>query len=93
MEIKHYNIQVTGMVQGVYFRASTQKMANLYSVKGFVKNKEDGSVYIEAEGGEEALSKFIQWCRRGPNSARVDDLKLEEAGLQNFSSFQIKYRS
>jgi acylphosphatase len=48
--MKHWNIKVTGKVQGVFFRASTKAVADQLGVKGFVKNLSDGSVYIEAAG-------------------------------------------
>jgi acylphosphatase len=57
--MKHWNIKVTGKVQGVFFRASTKAVADQLGVKGFVKNLSDGSVYIEAEGDEFALEYFF----------------------------------
>lgn len=87
---KHYNITVTGTVQGVFFRANTQKVAEILGLKGYVCNQPDGSVYCEAEGEEEILVKFIQWCHHGPDKARVTYVSVSEGPLQNFSSFQIK---
>jgi len=60
-----------------------------YGVYGFVRNKSDGTIYIEAEGPEENLDKFITWCRRGPLWANVIDIHLEDGDLKNYKSFDI----
>ncbi len=62
--MKHMAIRVTGRVQGVYFRASTQQTAVACAIHGFVRNEADGSVYIEAEGEEANLQRFMEWCKR-----------------------------
>jgi len=85
----HKNIKVTGRVQGVYFRATTCDKARELGVKGFVRNEVDGSVYIEAEGDEDALKQFIEWCSIGPGIAVVDKLEVEESVVQNFDTFII----
>lgn len=88
--MKHYIISVIGKVQGVYYRKSTQREALRLGLKGFVKNQEDGSVYIEAEGDEEGLQELVAWCKSGPERAEVSEVKVEEAPLQNFKQFEIK---
>ncbi|HQK38448.1 MAG TPA: acylphosphatase [Bacteroidales bacterium] len=87
---KHINITVTGRVQGVGFRYSAQEEAEELGIKGFVRNMPDGSVYIEAEGEEEDLLRFIDWCRQGPGYAHVKDLLIQEAPLGHFSDFEIR---
>ncbi len=89
--MKHLNIKVTGVVQGVYFRVNTRDEAIKLGVKGFVKNDEDGSVYIEAEGGEELLDTFVAWCHHGKDKAVVDKLTITEGDIKNFNDFTIKY--
>jgi len=88
---QHLNITVTGSVQGVFFRASTQKIANGFHLKGFVKNQPDGTVYIEVEGPPQALEKFTTWCQRGPDSAHVQKLDVSEGTLSHFTGFNIRY--
>ncbi|MBX9853380.1 MAG: acylphosphatase [Cytophagaceae bacterium] len=87
--VVHKNIRVSGKVQGVCFRASTQKKAVETGIKGIVKNEKDGSVYIEAEGTEEQLKSFIEWCNKGPVGARVDKLDTTEGELKDYKSFEI----
>ena len=84
---KRFSITVSGVVQGVFFRASTKAQADELGIKGFVSNQRDGSVYIEAEGESERLKKFIQWCRKGPVNAsveRCDVREMEFSGDQHF---------
>jgi acylphosphatase len=88
--MKHLNIRVSGKVQGVFFRASTKEQANQLGVKGFVRNEPNGDVYIEAEGEEDKLKLFLEWCRRGPSRARVENVKTEEAELKCFLSFEVR---
>jgi len=83
-------IIVSGKVQGVGFRYSALKKANELGLKGFIRNKTDGSVYIEIEGEPEILDHFTEWCRMGPSWAQVNDLYLENIPLSNFVSFEIK---
>lgn len=85
--VKHFNIKVTGKVQGVFFRANTQKEAEKLGLKGFVMNMDDGSVYMEAEGEENKLKVLVEWCKHGPPEARVDLVKTEEAPTKNFKDF------
>jgi acylphosphatase len=86
---KHFKIKVSGKVQGVFFRASTKTKADELSINGFVRNEPDGNVYIEAEGDEEALKNFIEWCRRGPQNARVIKCDVTEDELQKYENFRI----
>lgn len=89
--MKHFNIKITGRVQGVFFRDSTRREANDLGVKGFVKNERDGSVYVEAEAKEEVLNEFVEWCRQGPPASQVDQVDIEEDVLKGFDSFRIAY--
>jgi acylphosphatase len=87
----HLKIEVTGKVQGVWFRKSAQDKADVLQVCGFVENCLNGSVYIEVEGDINALENFIQWCHEGPELARVKDvviLKYED--LKNYTDFHIR---
>lgn len=87
--IHHYNIKVTGKVQGVFYRASTKEKAEELGIRGFVRNEPDGSVYIEAEGSENDLHKFLEWCEQGPPNAMVDEVHSAEGKVVKFGNFQI----
>ena len=86
---KHVTIKVHGKVQGVFFRASTKNKADELSVTGFVRNESDGTVYIEAEGEEEALKKFIAWCHQGPAHAQVERCDITEENVHGLLTFMI----
>ena len=84
---KHINIKIVGFVQGVFFRLTAKEQAEKLGIKGFTRNEEDGSVYIEAEGDKESLDKFIKWCYEGPETARVEKVEVIEGPVKNFTEF------
>lgn len=65
-------------------------MADLLGLKGFTRNEPDGRVYIEAQGDEDILVKFIQWCHHGPDKAEVTHVSVSEGELQQFENFEIR---
>ncbi len=86
------SVIVKGLVQGVCFRHYTQKTAILYNVTGWVRNRTDGNVEGCFEGEEENVKALIDWCRTGPDWARVDDVEVETAPFQGeFRSFNIRF--
>lgn len=89
--MKCYRIRAAGRVQGVFFRASTKEFADKLGISGWVKNEPDGSVLIEAEGSDESLDRFIDWCKSGPPMSVVEELKYEEIPTQSFKKFRITY--
>ena len=60
------HVIVSGMVQGVGFRYYALREAERAGVSGWVRNRRDGTVEIEAQGEEEALEAFLAAVRRGP---------------------------
>ena len=72
------------------FRFHTRKLAQQIGIHGFVKNEMDGSVYVEAEAGEELLDQFILWCHKGPGWARVDEVKIQDSLVQGYDGFVVK---
>ena len=84
-------IKVSGLVQGVFFRYNTKKMAEKLGLNGFVKNEPDGSVCIVAEGKENNLKNLIKWCYNGSRLAVVEkvDISWEEA-REEFTKFEIR---
>lgn len=88
--MKRYNLTIHGKVQGVFYRASAKEKAEELGLKGIVENKPDGTVYAEAEGDEEALEQFVQWCEDGPPAAKPTKVEKEEAPLKHYSQFTIE---
>ncbi|MBI2355768.1 MAG: acylphosphatase [Candidatus Doudnabacteria bacterium] len=86
--LKHYNIRIFGDVVGVNFRLYAREKASELGVTGFARNESDGTVFIEAEGSDEALDRFVEWCRVGPKHARVDRVEVSERELKGYNDFQ-----
>jgi acylphosphatase len=90
-QMKRLKIKISGRVQGVAFRHKAQVKARELGIKGFIKNLEDDSVYIEAEARETELNEFVLWCRQGPDPARVEDIETEVIAVKNDGDFRIRY--
>jgi len=87
--MKHFNIAIYGLVQGVFFRATTKAVADQLGIKGLVKNMPDGSVYVEAEGKPLPLEHFLDWCHEGPEKAKVEKVESSEGELKNYRNFEV----
>ena len=70
--------RVEGLVQGVFYRASTQEQANKYSLTGYARNLPDGSVEVLACGEVQAVAALCDWLWQGPIHARVDSVECVE---------------
>lgn len=88
---KHLNVTVKGRVQGVGFRAFVKRKAAETGIKGTVKNLKDGTVFIEAEGEELQLDKFIEMCSSGPPLSSVETVDTSEGSMIHYTSFAIVY--
>lgn len=83
---------VYGRVQGVGFRAATQREAARLGVTGWVANRWDGAVRVVAEGPDEALRRLLTWLHHGPPSAHVDRVDVAwEEGTGEFRGFQVRH--
>lgn len=69
-------LRITGRVQGVGYRASLAQMARSHGLRGWVRNRLDGSVEAVLVGPEDACDAVIVWARRGPPLARVDEVQV-----------------
>jgi acylphosphatase len=90
MKIRHYRIVVKGRVQGVGFRYNAQAVAHKFNLTGYVRNQHDRSVLLHAEGKEEDLERFIDWCNTGPRLAEVGELIAEELKPEGFKTFEVR---
>lgn len=86
------SVVISGKVQGVFFRADTQKAARGFGVAGWVRNKADGTVEALIEGLREDVEALIAWCYKGSPMSRVDqvDVKWKEY-TGKFSRFDVTY--
>lgn len=88
--MKHYKIIVRGRVQGVGFRYTTKQVALSNNIKGYVSNQMDRSVLIHAEGKDTDIDHFVNWCRNGPDWARVEGINISECPATGYDSFSIR---
>ncbi len=84
---KHF--LVTGLVQGVWFRANTKTEADQLGVTGWVRNLSDGRVEVMICGTVSQVEQMEAWLQHGPERARVDQLDVESASWREYAGFMI----
>ena len=90
--MKRLHLIISGQVQGVGFRAATQREATRLGLKGWVKNLSNGNVESVVEGNEKLLKDFEQWCRQGPPMSEVIDVKTRELpATGEFTNFSFRF--
>ncbi len=90
MATKCVHISIRGRVTGVFFRAAAQREARRLGVTGWVRNRNDASIEILAEGDEDAVKEMIGWAHHGPSAARVDNVDVRYRSFSgDYSDFQI----
>ena len=76
-------LRVTGKVQGVGYRDWTARTGRKFGLRGWVRNRTDGSVEVLIAGEEAAVAAMIDACRRGPSLARVETIDVQPADADN----------
>lgn len=90
--MKRIRVCVSGIVQGVFFRAATKRVAADLNITGWVRNTDDGRVEAVFEGEDAPLEKMIAWCRTGPRGARVEEVTVHEENYTGkFPDFTIRH--
>jgi acylphosphatase len=85
-------VVISGKVQGVYFRAETQRAAMDRKVNGWVKNRPDGTVEALFEGDEAAVNSILEWCWQGSRFSRVAHVEIQWGNFTgDFDRFEIIY--
>jgi acylphosphatase len=81
---------VHGMVQGVGFRFFAQRSARALGVRGWVRNRADGTVESLVEGDEAAVTEYLARLGKGPLGSRVDDVEVERVDAQGTEGFEVR---
>jgi DNA ligase D-like protein (predicted 3'-phosphoesterase) len=81
---------VRGNVQGVGFRYATMERANELGVLGWVRNEDDGTVLVHAEGPDEKVDALVEWLGDGPPGAEVDELDVEPGKVEGHEQFAVR---
>jgi acylphosphatase len=83
---------VSGYVQGVFFRAFVSRQAEELDLTGYVRNRRDGTVEVQAEGEKAKLEKLVGYLKVGPSGARVEQVAANWSEYSgNYSGFSIRY--
>lgn len=86
---KATRIYIYGTVQGTFFRIFVKKNADDLNLKGYVRNKEDGSVEAWFEGDSKDIERMIELCKKGPEHSIIKRLDIIEESLQGLKEFKI----
>ena len=81
-------LRIHGEVQGVFYRAWSAETARGLGVRGWVRNRRDGTVEMLVEGEEEAVQRLIALCREGPPAARVERIDVEDTAEEAPAGFE-----
>jgi acylphosphatase len=84
------HVVVTGRVQGVFFRVETRNRARSLGLGGWVRNNGDGSVEAVFEGADERVESMVEWCRRGPAHADVEDVQVAWEDPRGDTEFAVQ---
>ena len=81
---------VTGKVQGVGYRIWAERAATALGIRGWVRNRSDGSVELVATGTESAVGALIEACRDGPRGATVTDIAITDVADDSSQGFSTR---
>ncbi len=92
MDNSRAHLVITGLVQGVWYRAYTERTANALGLTGWVGNMPDGSVEAVMEGSRAAIDMAVLECKKGSQGSRVDSVEVTyEEPTEEFDSFIIRH--
>ena len=84
------HVLIHGRVQGVGFRAWVHHHAELHGLKGWVRNRRDGSVEAVLEGAADGVEAVVRVCERGPRGASVERIEVSEESPEGLSGFEVR---
>ena len=77
-------------MQGVFFRETARRMAASRGVAGWIRNRSDGTVEAVFEGEDEAVDAMVEFCRRGPRGAEVEDVRVRDEEPEGLEGFEVR---
>ena len=81
---------MSGLVQGVFFRDATRRLAQRHGVSGWVANRADGAVEAVFEGEADAVERLVAFSREGPRGAQVDSVEVTEEEPEDLAGFSVR---
>lgn len=90
--MKAIKIKVYGRVQGVNFRVGVKTFCDKKEIDGYVLNRENGSVFIFAQGSSVSLLELVSWVKESPGFCKVEGIEQESCSVKKeFEGFRIRY--
>jgi acylphosphatase len=89
--MRRVRVEVSGQVQGVFFRKGCADEARRRGVAGFVRNMPEGGVEAAFEGNDADVDAMVHWCRRGTDWADVDSVQVQEEQPKGETGFTIEH--
>ncbi|MEP6926576.1 MAG: acylphosphatase [Ginsengibacter sp.] len=86
--MKTAHLEITGKVQGVFFRAKAKEIAEIKKISGWIRNTDD-KVEAYISGDDKAVEEFILWCKHGPEKAKVKNVLVNYSDLKKFDKFEV----
>jgi DNA ligase D-like protein (predicted 3'-phosphoesterase) len=87
---KGVRARVRGRAQGIGFREAAVARAGELGVLGWVRNEDDGTVLVHAEGPDEAVDALLEWLGKGPRGAAVEEVEVEKGKVEGHEQFAIR---
>jgi len=91
MSVVRCRVIVSGRVQGVFFRDSCRSTARGFGIRGWVRNRSEGTLELVAEGPRERVDQFLDWCRQGPPRAQVTGIVVTDEVPAAERGFRVVY--
>jgi DNA ligase D-like protein (predicted 3'-phosphoesterase) len=88
--VKAIRAAVSGAVQGVGFRESARRRAHRLGVLGWVRNEDDGTLAVHAEGEPGAVERLLAFLREGPRGAEVHGVEVEDVRVEGHEQFAVR---
>lgn len=82
-------LRINGTVQGVFFRDFIKEEADNLGIKGFVRNMDDGTVEVFAEGNPDEVRQMIEVCKTGPPHSMIKKVEVIESKFEGFEDFRV----
>jgi acylphosphatase len=83
-------VEVSGNVQGVFYRDNCRRQAEEQGVTGWVRNLPDGRVEAVFEGPPAAVERLVSWSRRGPSQALVTMVAVHDEPVEGLKEFELR---
>lgn len=88
--MKRLRVQISGIVQGVFFRDTVRRAADAHGVAGWVRNCAGGRVEAVLEGDDDAVDSVVEVCRTGPQSAQVQEVSVSVEAPAGLTGFEVR---